>query len=72
MKHYLLLITLCFVMSSALTACGIKPGKLMPPPGSEETNFPREYPRTFTNGGDFNQEMRASAPLNTPVNTSDQ
>ena len=40
---------LCFtvgllLLSMSVAACGIKPGHVDPPPGAEDTVFPRTYP----------------------------
>jgi len=31
-------------LSMPLAGCGIKPGRVAPPPGAEEIEFPRTYP----------------------------
>jgi|GEM_PF-2192233 predicted small lipoprotein YifL len=40
-----MMIILCVaLLSSTLTACGVKPGHLAPPPGAENDGFPHTYP----------------------------
>ncbi len=37
-------IVLAGMLSILLAGCGVKPARLSPPPGSEDTSFPRTYP----------------------------
>lgn len=41
-------IVLAGILSILLTGCGVKPGRLSPPAGSEESHFPRTYPDPAT------------------------
>ncbi|QQG37488.1 MAG: hypothetical protein HYS17_08770 [Micavibrio aeruginosavorus] len=43
-----LYIVLAGLMSMGLCGCGVKPDSLSPPPGAEETVFPRTYPDPST------------------------
>lgn len=42
-KVMMIMVAVC-LMASPLGACGVKPGKLPPPKGSENTGFPHTYP----------------------------
>ncbi len=46
MKKYLILAASAALLM--LAACGIKPGELSPPEGSEKTVFPKTYPAPET------------------------
>ncbi len=37
---------LALLATLPLNACGIKPGKLEQPAGTEKNDFPRDYPQT--------------------------
>ncbi|MBU0859145.1 MAG: hypothetical protein KJ667_04340 [Alphaproteobacteria bacterium] len=38
--------TVCLLLlSMTVVACGVKPDKVDPPPGSQDTVFPSTYPR---------------------------
>lgn len=39
----MIILCLC-VLSSPLAACGVKPSKVSPPPGGEQSGFPHTYP----------------------------
>lgn len=40
-----LMIILCVaLLSSTVAGCGVKPGRLSPPPGAEKDGFPHTYP----------------------------
>lgn len=40
MKNMIAIVLGCIILAS----CGVKPGHVDPPEGSEETGFPRTYP----------------------------
>ena len=46
-------IAILILMSTTITACGIKPAKLDPPPGSEQEKFPRDYPDASTDDSPY-------------------
>lgn len=41
-------IVLAGLMSMTLTGCGVKPDRLSPPAGTEDSTFPRTYPDPAT------------------------
>lgn len=50
-RPVLVYIILMVLMSMMATACGTKPASLSPPPGAEDTPFPRTYPDPATDPG---------------------
>jgi predicted small lipoprotein YifL len=37
---------LALLATLLISACGIKPGRLEQPPGTDKNDFPRDYPQT--------------------------
>lgn len=48
MKSQLFLLLSLITLASSVTACGIKPNNLEPPPGIEADKFPATYPDPIT------------------------
>lgn len=46
LKKYSFLTVLCLSLSAIvfLSGCGVKPSRLDPPPGAEDSEFPNTYP----------------------------
>lgn len=41
-------LSFCLALIAVVSACGIKPGELDPPPGVQRDSFPKTYPSTVT------------------------